>query len=404
MAYTLNTAGNRTGLICFNSLEKDFFKESQFPLFQAIADQLAVAVSNVLANEQLLEEKQFKETLLGISEAVASIQDRRELFRVIFEKIKPLMNFDEFGLFNLDETGKYHRDLSVTDEHYSFHRQIKDAGISEYLPHNDSVDIFIQEGPMVLSLEALIARFSGHPFYPFMQQEGLKQILGGPLTYQGKHIGMLAFNSKEQDFYSEKDFPLFKAIADQLAVAVSNVLANEQLLEEKQFSETLLEVTESIANINSGKELITAIFDKLKKVFSFDDLGLFAIDWENELERDLAVDFALETNSGINKLNYEAGLSGWHPLTDLVKILSKKNASIVSADDLYALAPHAHWETTTNNPLKQAIFGTLKQGGQSVGLLFFLVRRRKQVFCIGSSHFRIYHQAVKRCTKQCTGE
>lgn len=366
----LRLAGKAYGALIFDSKTQGIYTEKDFPLFQAITDQLAVAVSNVLASEQLIEEKQFKETLLGISEAVASIQDRKELFRVIFEKIQPLMNFDDFGLFNLDETGKYHRDLSVTDEHLAIHKQVKDARINEYLPHDDSVDIFIQEGPMVLSLEALIARFPGHPYYPFMQQEGLKQILGGPLTYQGKHIGMLAFNSKQQDFYSEKDFSLFQAIADQLAVAVSNVLANERLLEEKQFSETLLEITESIANINRSEDLVTAIFDKLQQVYPFDDAGLIVIDWKNERERDLMVDFSYNT-TGLNVELNEMNLLGWQPLTSLSRAVSQQSGKIMSTKELYATFDHPHFEIVKQSNFEQLIFGELTQGDTVIGALTF---------------------------------
>ncbi len=369
MIALLRYSGKILGLFCLNLCEKKNYRKEQFPLFQAIADQLAVAVSNVNANEQLLEEKRFKETLLGISEAVASIQDREELFRVIFERIRPLVKFDDFGLFHLDASGRYHRDLAVTDEHSIYNTGVKASKINEYLPHDDSVKVFMNEGPMTISLGELTKRFPGHPFFPFMQEAGLKQIFGGPLVYQGKKIGMLAFNSKQENFYSEKDFPLFQAIADQLAVAVSNVLANEQLVEEKQKTEDLLAITESIANITTGPELIKAIFDKLQKVFPFDDAGLFHLDYENNRERDLTVDYGYEI-SGINAAHVHEGLTGWMPLSQASKLVVQQGV-LVKGKEIYEELEHPHFKNPKNRIFEQIIAAPLQHGDQTIGLLCF---------------------------------
>ncbi|MBP2833099.1 sigma 54-interacting transcriptional regulator [Aquimarina sp. U1-2] len=364
----LQVGGKTLGLLNFNATIKGHFTSEHFALFQAICDQLAVAVSNVLAIEQLLEEKQFKDTLLGISEAVAQIQDRKKLFKVIFERIQPLVKFDDFGLFHFDESGNYHRDLAVTDGHSSETNRASEAGIEEYLPNHASVDVFVQKGPLVLSLNELMERFPGHPFYPFMRGVGLKQIFGGPLMYQGKKIGMLAFNSKQDNFYSEQDFPLFQAIADQLAVAVSNVLANEQLLAEKKKTEDLLAVTESIANITTGPELVRAIFDKLQKVFLFDDAGLFHLDFENERERDLIVDYSYEI--GINFTLKEHGLKGWLPITGATKHIIIKQL-VMMGTEIYDELEHPHFEQPDVRIFKSVIAAALKKGKNTIGLLYF---------------------------------
>ena len=63
--------------------------------------------------QQLQEEKQFKETLLGISEAISSIRDLKELFQVVLERIKPLFNFYDIGLFLVDEPTNSVLDLTA---------------------------------------------------------------------------------------------------------------------------------------------------------------------------------------------------------------------------------------------------------------------------------------------------
>ena len=47
--------------------------------------------------------------------------------------------------------------------------------------------------------------------------------------YGGKAFGMLCFTSTTEDFYSESDLSLFKSIAEQISIAVANILANEAI-------------------------------------------------------------------------------------------------------------------------------------------------------------------------------
>ena len=363
----LMVQGEVIGMFCINFFEKGNIRQEQFPLFQAIADQLAVAVSNVLANEHLVEEKQFKETLLSITEAVASIQNRADLFRTVVDKIQPVFPFDELGIFVNDESGQYQRDLAVDDQF----GLIQDAYPIGWLPRHPSVERFMRQGPMIQSLAQLMAQDPDHPHYPRLQSEGLSQVIGGPLHRGGQPFAMLCFWSKQGGFYTEADFPLFQAISNQLAVAVSNVLANERLVEEKKKTEDLLTVTEAIANINSGPELVRAIFDKLQRVFPFNEAGLFHLDFERQRERDLIVDYGYDTTVSSAQLK-EQGLSGWLPLQKVTLYFVNQGPSFMSTEELFATFDHPHFnEHTKSFGFKQVIASPLKKGDETIGLLYF---------------------------------
>ena len=47
LATTLQVQGKITGLFCLNALTKDHFQAEQFPLFQAIADRVSIALSHM---------------------------------------------------------------------------------------------------------------------------------------------------------------------------------------------------------------------------------------------------------------------------------------------------------------------------------------------------------------------
>jgi PAS domain S-box-containing protein len=67
---------------------------------------------------------------------------------------------------------------------------------------------------------------------------GVKAYACHPLYSQGKVIGTLSFGTKSRTHFSEEDIALMKAVADQVAIAMSRVMA-EKKLEESQEKLTL---------------------------------------------------------------------------------------------------------------------------------------------------------------------
>ena len=68
------------------------------------------------------QKKTLGQTLLKITEAAALVNNTQQLYKTIFDIIKPVFPFDELGLFALDGRGEMHYELideSVFDRTYS---------------------------------------------------------------------------------------------------------------------------------------------------------------------------------------------------------------------------------------------------------------------------------------------
>ncbi len=268
LAAILQVQGRVIGLFCINALEKDVLSKVDRKFFQHVADHIALALSNVLNYEQLRKEKQFKETLLSISQSIAAIQGRTDLLKTIATKIKPVFPFDELGIFVNDESGQFQRDLSVDDEF-----MITSAFLnypSGWLPRHTSVDTFMEQGPMIQSLSQLRERYPDHPHYPLLQDEGYRQVIGGPLGVRGRSFGMLCFWSKQVDFYGKKDIILFQAIADQLSVAVSNVLANEDIQQRERENALQVAIVNALNVGATWEEKLHGVVPLLQTFIPFD--------------------------------------------------------------------------------------------------------------------------------------
>ncbi|QCW99448.1 GAF domain-containing protein [Aggregatimonas sangjinii] len=369
----LKNRGEIIGVFILNSTNENEYNNTDPQFFQAIADQFAVATSNILSKEALLEEKNFKETLLAISEAVASIQDRQELFRVIFEKIKPVIPIDDVGIVLLNEDKNQFADLAVTDNYNltDSNVELANKGLSGYMDI-DTLVAYMLESTEISSIDTLIEKFPDNAFMPIMKSQGFKEMMFTPLKVGNSIIGALAFDSFKENAYSENQLPLFQAIADQLAVAVNNVLANEALLQEKNFSHTLLRITEAVAQVKNSSGLYRTIFDHIKPIFPYDELGLFIYNAKEDIHYELITADDLqksdaqklvETNLGQHTRFKHTGSS--------VEWVMNNGPISIDIVELDKKSPHPQHQYMLEGGLQNVIGGPLVHGGESIGLLCF---------------------------------
>ena len=247
------------GTFEFLSKAKKRFTSKRMPLYASIANQMAVAVSNLLANEQLQEEKQFKETLLSISEVIAGIRDRKQLFATIFERINPVIPIDDTGLLILDKTGKYWQDWTNVDNYQETAGAtlLQQMGYDQFQPMDRWME-FALHHTGIITVAQFMEQYQEHPFGSIMYEAGIREFIFTPLMVGGKKLGVLFFDAQQTGTYQKKHIPMFKAIADQLAVAVSNVQANEEiaLLNEQLQQENAYLEEEVQSQYNFGEMII----------------------------------------------------------------------------------------------------------------------------------------------------
>jgi GAF domain-containing protein len=284
---------------CFNShsRRKGTFTTPMLPLYQNVCDQIAVAVANILANEEILEREREKSILLSISESLATIRDKQQLLKVVFEKVRPLFGFYDTGLFVLDSDRQYIEDWTVTlpeadPSEANIRLRSQDAGRIGF--KDSAMEWAINqlkgvEGPEIFPYnEETFARFPEYPQFAVIKQIGYKESLAALLRTNQGELGILFFNSLTEGHFQVAQFTLFQAIADQVAVAVANILANEEILEREREKSQLLEITELIAQVKATNDLLRLIVDKIKPLFGFHDCGLFVVSPDGKTHSDLA--------------------------------------------------------------------------------------------------------------------
>jgi len=290
IACPLKVRGKTIGFFSVSSIE-DIYSEKQLPFFAAITDTLAIAVSNILVNEEVAEREKEKTILLSISESIAIVKDKKQLLKLVFEKVQPLFNFYDAGFFIIDKNREFVNDWTVSIPEISpseANFKINDIDAGKFLFKDSAIEWTYQQlkqdkSPQVFNYtKEVFAQFPDYAQFQVMKEIGYKQSLGTLLRTGEEELGILFFNSLNENHFNQKQYSLFQGIADQLAIAVQNIQANEEILSREHEKTQLLKISEAIASIQDYKELLKVIYEVIQPIFPFDNTGIFIADSKTE--------------------------------------------------------------------------------------------------------------------------
>jgi K+-sensing histidine kinase KdpD len=100
---------------------------------------------------------------------------------------------------------------------------------------------------------------------------GLVESVFMPMRYGGKVLGTFEFHAKETGRFSDAQLPLFRNVADQVAVAVANILANEEIQEREREKQQLLLISNDLANVRTREDFWPVLNRRIAHVFGESD-------------------------------------------------------------------------------------------------------------------------------------
>jgi formate hydrogenlyase transcriptional activator len=227
--------GRKLGVLGVLSFREDAFPEARQQLLCQIADQIAIATENALnferalkAEQALMRQLDHERLMLEINNAVVSHLNLGELLKSISACLRRVMPHDLSGFCVYDSATDQLRGHSL-----DFPSNQEFGGIGDPIPLEGTPEgLAFMSQKTVLIKNLNLAEFPAEIIRRGVAA-GLKSGCAVPLISHGKALGTLSIVSLRENAFSEDDAELLGNIGSQLAIAVENVLAYQEIADLK---------------------------------------------------------------------------------------------------------------------------------------------------------------------------
>jgi transcriptional regulator with GAF, ATPase, and Fis domain len=275
----------------------DSFTKEFRSILKGITPQLSIAVSNIIKNEELEKKEKEKSFLLDLSNDISEVRNKEDLavaIRVALKKINPLRGY---VIRKLDDDGTsmsaYIYDESITTADYPVLNEL----LQSKFPVNDGLQNRVLDSyiPLLFSTDIEIARGIKSEYLFFWKSMGFTRMVGIALRNGEVVLGILWLAIEEINI------SLLQGICSQISIAMSNIIANEQLESKNKEQSVLLHFSNEIAGIRTKDDLEKAIINVLRdllntklamlNLFDDDGIGLSPYMFDKTLFEKAEIDF-----------------------------------------------------------------------------------------------------------------
>ena len=228
-------------------------------------------------------------TLLELSKAIASHRDLSGLFHDLACRLQKLVDFSQLGVMLYDPKHNVMRfHLLETCEPAEWQNPAE-------VPMEGTMAGWVWEHQEALVVHDLEEE-NRFPYAKILLERPVKSICSVPLTTAHQRLGVLNFWTEKAGAYDQLDIEFIKLLAAQIAVAVEAQCHQQKLAHERDRSQLLLEINNTLISNLNLRELLSAISNTLQRVLPHDAAGLSLYDPAIKKLRVTALDFPADEN------------------------------------------------------------------------------------------------------------
>jgi len=255
----LTTPQRRLGAMGFGSIHPEMYGDSNITFLQQVADQVAIAVSNVLyaqeaqaAQQQLTRERDRLRLLLDVNNAVVSTLDLHELLTAISSCLRRTLQHEYTSLTLYDPEAKQLR-LYALD--FPTGKGLVQENLLAPLDSSVSGAVFTSRRPQLVTA-ADLQRFPSEMTQRHYS-EGIQSSCVLPLISRNGVLGTLILGSLRENAFTQEDLEFLNQVAGQIAIAVENAVAFREIATLKdKLSEEKLYLEDEIRTAYNFDEII----------------------------------------------------------------------------------------------------------------------------------------------------
>ena len=238
-AVPLHIGGRLTGFLTLASRRNPNLTSADEKLLEKIGSLIAVAVTNTLAFEEVARREQQRTLQLNITNALLSIKQREPLFRAVAEALSQVVAFEYFGL-RVQRAGRQEAfegfaEFSRVGEAPGTPLQALDPNRRNGLNQLDTANMYQQmnellQTPGLYTADNFRALAQRYPFLRRVYEEyGTRSMLIAPIWERPDGAAVLILASPSPTAFHPDDLATVLALTPQIALALENLFAFEQI-------------------------------------------------------------------------------------------------------------------------------------------------------------------------------
>ena len=226
------------------------------------------------------------EALIRVSQAISAHREPRRLFEVLVDELHGVIEFDGIGIAQYDET------KDAIEWHVSIDCEEPNPVLSDQCAQKETMTcwVFRNQQPLVIPSVGDETRFPDT--MDFLEKHKMQSVCMLPLTTVHRRIGSMFIASGHPNAYADDEVRFLGLVADQMALAIDDVLNFEASRVAQEQLKLLLALTNSVVSTLDLRELLRSVSGNLRRVMSCDLAGVGVPDPENDKNlRVYALDF-----------------------------------------------------------------------------------------------------------------
>ena len=271
----LTTSLRRLGAIGFSSLKPGAYTEADLAFLQQIGNQVAVAVDNVLHQQDLAHDQGRLRLLLEVSESIALHRDLKTLFQDLAKRLPPVVQFEFIALILHDPVRNVMKTLTLG----TASGESIEPGFEVPVEESAGGWVHSTQQPLVVPRRDDETRFP--KITALLREVGVQSYCILPLTTSLRRLGAIGFGSPTPCAFGDSELEFLQQVATLVGVAVDNVLHDEsaqsaqrQLARDRDRLQLLLDLNNAVVSRLEFRELFGAISTCLRKTIPHDYTSL----------------------------------------------------------------------------------------------------------------------------------
>ena len=214
----LSTVHQKLGTLNLWSEQVGAYDKFDLKFAQLVTSQIAVAVESQFYREQLARERDRSELLLQVNNTLVSNLNLRELLSAISGSLRTVMPHEAAALTLFDESLKQLRVAAL-----DFPEHEGPCATGDIIPFEGT-----PIGEAFTTRRTVLIDYDGIDD-PRVTCSGMASGCASPLIFRDRVLGVLGIKSSRRHAFSQDDAELFEQVANQVAIAVENALAYNEI-------------------------------------------------------------------------------------------------------------------------------------------------------------------------------